>query len=87
MFNLLSLIQLLPEQMTPAQQEAWRALSPYGAKISQAFSPAFWDELVSLFSQIGVCEREDAFLSGLQMGAQLTLGLFPPPPTARTPHP
>ena len=76
MFDLLELENFLPDTTSSEYQKQLQAVDPYCEKIKAAFSrqflDEFWDELDTLYA----IHRQENFLSGLRLGAQLTYQLL-----------
>ena len=84
MFDLLDLQQLLPQEMPPEYRKQQEVVSSYLHRLGRGFSPDFLDEFWTEVGRLMALESDHAFLSGLRLGAELSLALAPQPP--RNPH-
>ena len=85
MFDLLDLQQLLPQEMPPEYRRQQEVVEAYLHRMGRGFSPAFLDDFWTEVGRLMALESDQAFLSGLRLGAELSLALAPQPP--RSPRP
>lgn len=80
MFDLLDLQQLISQEMPPEYHKQQEVVNAYLHRMSRGFSPAFLDDFWTEVGKLFALERDQAFLSGLRLGAELSLALAPQPP-------
>lgn len=85
MFDLLDLQQLISQEMPPEYRKQQEVVNACLHRMSRGFSPAFLDDFRTEVGKLFALERDQAFLSGLRLGAELSLALAPQPP--RSPRP
>ncbi len=85
MFDLLELQQLVSQEMPPEHRRQQEVVDAYLHRMGRGFSPAFLDDFWMEVGKLFSLESDQAFLSGLHLGVELTLALAPQPP--RSPRP
>ena len=85
MFDLLLLRQLVSQEMPPEYRKQQEVVEAYLHRMSRGFSSAFLDDFWTETGKLFALELDQAFLSGLRLGAELSLALAPQP--TRSPRP
>lgn len=78
MLDLLTLQELLPQDVSPSYYEQSAKLDIYYSKIEKAFTSSFMDDFWSEVTHLSSIEADESFVHGLRLGAQITLALLLP---------
>lgn len=80
MFNLIELQQLTPQDTSPEYRRQQEIIGGYLNRLGRGFSADYLEDFQIELGRLVALARDQAFLSGLRLGSELTLALWQPLP-------